>query len=98
LFSWDPDKNRTNQKKHGVSLEAACMVFDDPFQLSRMDRIVDGEERWQTIGRAGDVLLLLVVHTYPEPGPGDLEIRIISARRANRKEREIYEEGAESHS
>jgi uncharacterized DUF497 family protein len=73
------------------------MVFDDPFQLSRLERIVDGEERWQTIGRAGDVLLLLVVHTYPETGAGDPDIRLISARRANRKEREIYEEGAESH-
>jgi uncharacterized protein len=94
VFSWDPAKNRMNQKKHGISLEAACLVFDDPFQMNRLERIVDGEERWQTIGRAGDVLLLLVVHTYPEPASGEAEIRIISARRANRKEREIYEEGA----
>ena len=93
MFSWDPDKNRANQKKHGVSLQTACLVFRDPFQLSRLERIVDGEERWQTIGRAGDVLLLLVVHTYPDAGPGEPDIRIISARRANREEREAYEEG-----
>ena len=94
MFSWDPVKNRSNQKKHGVSFEAATFVFDDPFQISRVERIVEGEERWHTIGRAGGVLLLLVVHTCREESPGEADIRIISARRANKQERELYEEGA----
>ena len=52
MFSWDEAKNRSNQKKHGVSFEAATFVFDDPFQISRVERILEGEERWHTIGRA----------------------------------------------
>ena len=94
MFSWDPVKNRSNQKKHGVSFEAATFVFDDPFQISRVERIIEGEERWHTIGRAGGMVLLLVVHTLKEDSSGDLDIRIISARRANKQERELYEEGA----
>ena len=93
MFSWDQAKNRINQKKHGVSFEAATLVFDDPFHLSRLERVIDGEERWQTIGRAGDILLLLVVHTWREDPSGEPDIRIISARRANKQERELYEEG-----
>jgi uncharacterized DUF497 family protein len=94
LFSWDPAKNRSNQKKHGVSFEAATFVFDDPFQISRLERIVEGEERWHTIGRAGGMLLLLVVHTFREVTTREADIRIISARQANKHERELYEEGA----
>ncbi|HTB92225.1 MAG TPA: BrnT family toxin [Candidatus Sulfotelmatobacter sp.] len=94
MFSWDPAKNRSNQKKHGVSFEAATFVFDDPFQISRLERIVEGEERWHTIGRAGGMLLLLVVHTFREVTTREADIRIISARQANKHERELYEEGA----
>jgi uncharacterized protein len=92
LFSWDATKNALNKKKHGVSFEAACLVFDDPFHISRLERIERGEERWQTIGMAGEMLLLLVAHTWEERAAGDLHIRIISARRATTLERTIYEE------
>jgi uncharacterized protein len=94
LFSWDEAKNASNRKKHRVSFEAAMLVFDDPLHLSRLDLVERGEERWQTIGMAGNVLLLLVVHTLKEFGPDEPHIHIISARRATRQEREIYEEGA----
>jgi hypothetical protein len=94
LFSWDEQKNQTNLKKHGVSFEAASLVFDDPLHISRLERIEGGEQRWQTIGRAGGLLLLLVAHTWEEAVTGELHIRIISARRANKLERTIYEEGA----
>ena len=94
MFSWDQAKNRSNQKKHGVSFEAATLVFDDPFHLSRLGRVIDGEERWHAIGRAGGALLLLVVHTWKEQPSGEPDIRIISARRADKQERELYEEGA----
>jgi hypothetical protein len=50
-FSWDEDKNRSNYRKHGVFFETATLVFDDPNFVMLRDRIIDGEERWQTIGR-----------------------------------------------
>jgi uncharacterized protein len=92
VFSWDDAKNRSNLKKHGVSFEAAALVFDDPLHVSKLERAVEGEERWQTIGMVSGVLLLLVAHTWEEQGTGELHIRIISARRANHLERTIYEE------
>lgn len=88
-FTWDDRKNRTNQRKHGVSFEAACLVFDDPFHISLQDREVDGEPRWQTIGRAAGLYILTVAHRIEEE---DEAVRIISARKATREERRIYEE------
>ncbi len=90
-ISWDENKNRSNRIKHKVSFEVASLVFDDPFHLSRLDRVVDGEERWQTMGMVGDVLLLLVAHTW-EDADGDMVVRIISARKADAHERKQYEE------
>lgn len=89
-FSWDERKNRANRRKHRVSFESAILVFDDPFHVSIQDREFEGEERWQTIGMAGDVLVLLVAHTVNEEAQ---EIRIISARKATTREREIYAQG-----
>jgi len=54
------------------------------------ERIVDGEQRWQTVGLAGGVVLLIVAHTYRDEGNEEV-VRIISARRATRKERRDYE-------
>lgn len=88
---WDENKNRSNQVKHKVSFEVASIVFEDPFQLSRIDRVVDGEERWQTIGLVDGVLLLLVAHTW-EDASGEMVIRIISTRKADAHERKRYEE------
>jgi hypothetical protein len=89
-FEWDENKNLLNQKKHKLSFATASLVFDDPFALSRKDRFEDGEERWQTIGVIGAVLVILVAHTvgFEE----DEVIRIISARKATRAERRKYEE------
>lgn len=69
------------------------LVFDDPQALSRLDRIEDGEERWQTLGLAGGVVVILVAHIYSEDEAGEAVIRIISARKATPQERKIYEEG-----
>ncbi len=91
-FIWDETKNCLNQKKHSVSFELAQLVFDDPFHVSRQDRIEHGEQRWQTIGLAHGVVLLLVAHTYSE-AEGQEVIRIISARKASKAERGIYAEG-----
>jgi hypothetical protein len=86
-FTWDARKNRLNRKKHRISFEAAILIFDDPFHLSTQDREVDGEERWQTIGMARGVHILLVAHTVDEQTQ---QIRILSARKATRRERSIY--------
>lgn len=86
-FAWDERKNRSNKQKHGVSFETASLVFDDPYHLTRQDREVDGEARWQTIGMVNGTHVLLVAHTVPED---DELIRILSARKATRHERRIY--------
>jgi hypothetical protein len=91
LFEWDPVKARTNQRKHGVTFEDAIHVFLDPCSLSWQDRVEGGELRWQTIGLAGGAPLLFVAHTSVERGDDEI-IRLISARRATRKERTRYEQ------
>ncbi len=85
--AWDERKNRVNKRKHGISFETASLVFDDPYHLTRQDREVDGEPRWQTIGIVNGVHLLLVAHAVSDD---DEEIRIISARKATRSERSLY--------
>lgn len=93
MFSWDDAKDESNQRKHGVSFAAAKLVFDDPLHVTRHDRIEHGEQRWQTVGLAGGVALLLVAHTWREADSGVEHIRIISARRATKLERKVYEQG-----
>lgn len=67
-------------------------AVSDPFHVSRQDRIENGEQRWQTIGRVHGVVLLLVAHTHTE-ADGQETIRIVSARKADKMERRIYAEG-----
>jgi uncharacterized DUF497 family protein len=88
---WDRNKDRSNRAKHKVSFEVASLVFEDPFHLSMLERIENGEERWQTLGMIGSVVVLLVAHTLVEQ-EGEEVVRIISARKATRKERQWYEE------
>jgi len=91
-FEWDPVKARTNQRKHGVSFEDAMHVFEDSFALFEPDRADGGGEvRWRAVGVAGGAAVLLVAHTVQEEG-GDEIVRLISARRATRKERRLYEQ------
>ncbi len=90
-FIWDDEKSRRNLAKHKVSFETAKLVFDDPRAVSRLDRIENGEERWQTLGLAGGIVILLVAHTYREED-GEEVIRIISARKATPRERTFYEQ------
>ena len=90
-FEWDENKNKTNRDKHGVSFETAQLVFNDPHALSVQDRHKCGEERWQTLGLVGGVVMLLVAHTYTERGDAEV-IRIISARKATKREKQRYEQ------
>lgn len=92
IILWDENKNLTNQSKHRISFELAQRVFDDPLHLSRQDRTENGEQRWQTLGLVGDVAILLVAHSVIEAN-GEETIRIISARKADKTERRIYEQG-----
>jgi uncharacterized protein len=87
-FEWDLRKARSNLTKHGVGFEEASTIFGDQLSLTISDPEHSLlEERCVTMGRAFNGKLLVVVHT----DRGD-NIRIISARRANRRERKFYEE------
>lgn len=94
MYSWDETKNEINQHKHGISFAVARLVFEDPLHMTRQDRIENGEQRWLTVGLAGGVALLLVAHSWLETEHGGEHIRIISARRATKLERRVYEQGA----
>ena len=94
-FEWDAAKAESNLRKHGVSFETAIRTFADPFALTEQDRIEEGEKRWQTIGIVEGYFLLLVAHTVKdenEDGQMREIVRIISARRAESKERIRYEQ------
>lgn len=95
-FEWDPEKARSNFDKHGVAFDVAILVFDDPMAVAVFDRVVGGEERWRTVGRVGTATILFVVHTWLEDS-GEVCIRIISARRADKMEIRAYERGDEGH-
>ncbi len=89
-FDWDLAKNRTNKKKHGIDFGTAKLVFDDPNVITFPERNIEGEQRWQAIGIADGIVILAVAHTI-RYADGDELIRIISARKASRREREEYE-------
>jgi uncharacterized DUF497 family protein len=89
IFEWDEKKNRANQLKHGLSFETAVQVFEDPYALMFPERVVEDEERWHAIGRAGGIAILLVVYSITEDDDEE-KVRIISARKANRRERALY--------
>lgn len=91
-IEWDEAKNRSNQAKHGVSFETAQLVFEDPHHLAIQDREVEGQERWQTLGLIGGMVLVLVAHTWCD-NDGEETVRVISARKATRRERQRYEQG-----
>jgi len=89
---WDPAKSRENRRKHGVSLETASLVFEDPRILSRKDLSHnDAEDRYNALGEIGAGAILFVVYTWREQD-GDENIRLISARSASAHEKRSYEE------
>jgi uncharacterized protein len=90
VFAWDANKDRINRRKHGVDFETAARVFEDPNGVAYLDRVVDDEQRWHTIGQVAGITILLVVHTSEEEY-GEEKIRIISARKASSRERALYD-------
>jgi uncharacterized DUF497 family protein len=96
-FEWDETKAKSNARKHGVRFEDAMLVFADPYALVEQDRLEGGELRWQTLGLASGIVLLLVAHTVRNEPEGEI-IRIISARKAVRKERKRYDQNRKEES
>lgn len=94
-FEWDKYKAEINLRKHGVAFEDAVRAYSDPHGLQELERHVEGEERWQTIGMVNGQLILLVVHTNFEVEQVEV-VRIISARLATNSERRRYEEAYNS--
>jgi len=91
IFEWDTDKAKRNIETHGVSFDEASTTFKDTLSLTVHDPLhSDKEDRFILIGSSIKNRLLVVVHT--ERGN---KIRIISARKATKKERKKYEENAE---
>lgn len=85
------NKSAHDENSGGQRIDFERIIFGQA--LSLHERIDDAEERWQTLGMVGSVLLL-VAHTWCADGNGDGElIRIISARKATRQERQAYEQG-----
>jgi uncharacterized protein len=88
-FGWDPQKDALNKRKHGVTFAEAASVLDDPLSTTFPDPDHSlGEQRYVTIGRSKLGQTLVVAHAEEED-----TIRIVSARRATRRERRFYEEG-----
>ena len=91
-FEWDRKKENINIKKHDVTFEQASYVFSDPFALNRYDEAhSDDEERWVLLGKSLNETILLVAHTF-RGNDGKEFVRIISARRATKKEEKFYKE------
>lgn len=88
-FEWDPAKARRNFKKHDVSFDEARAVFFDDFAKQFYDEEHSGdEERFLLLGMSNRSRILLICHCELE---SDDVIRIISARKATLKERQLYE-------
>jgi uncharacterized DUF497 family protein len=85
-FAWDSAKAKANFRRHGVSFKLAKTVFKDPFAVERLDDREDhGEDRFVILGMAEGRILLFVAFTERYD-----HIRIISARRATRHEKDDY--------
>jgi uncharacterized protein len=88
IFEWDDTKNKTNLTKHGVTFEEAQTVFFDEsaIQFDDPDHSID-EERFLLLGFSQKFEVLVVCHCYRSD---ESMIRIISARKATRKEQNVY--------
>lgn len=87
-IGYDALKAAANFRKHGVRLADAEGVFGDPFAIHLEDPDAEGEQRFIGVGLSSAGSVLVVAYAYR----GN-ELRVISARRASRKERRTYEEG-----
>jgi uncharacterized DUF497 family protein len=88
IFSWDDDKNISNKQKHGISFEEAQTAFFDEnaIEFDDPDHSIN-EERFILLGLNQNFKVLVVCHCYSKD---DTEIRIITARKATKKEQKVY--------
>ncbi len=90
-FEWDPTKAAANVRKHGVRFEQAATVFRDPRAMSIFDsEHSDDEDRWITLGFSADGGLFAVHHTFTSIDASNASIRIISSRKATKRETQQY--------
>ena len=86
LIEWDDEKNEINRRKHGIGFEDAGLIFGDEARIEMFDELhSDEEDRYITIGRVEDVLFVVFTER-----PEHESIRLISARKANARERRLY--------
>jgi len=85
-IEWDLEKATSNLQKHGVTFEEASTALLDPLALAQEDATSEGEPRWVLIGMSARARLLTVIYTLRRPE----RIRLISARKATRKEANYY--------
>jgi len=85
-YQWDPNKAALNLRNHGIDFADAVGVFEDDWALTLEEQEVRGEQRFVSIGMDFLGRVILVVYTYRND-----DIRIISARKTIKSEREIYE-------
>lgn len=85
-YSWDENKRRINRKKHGLDFADAPLVFAGLTLTFEDDSPDYNEKRFKTLGMLG-LFVVVIVHTETED-----EIRVISMRKADSRERKIYEE------
>jgi uncharacterized DUF497 family protein len=87
-ITWDPAKVESNFREHKIRFSDAEAVLFDPMALTIEDETTEREERFVSVGADALNRVVVVVYTYR----GE-DIRLISARRATRRERKAYEEG-----
>ncbi len=91
-FEWDINKEKINIQQHGITFEQASYVFADPFALNKYDdEHSEDEDRWILLGNFLNEAVLVVVHTFRD-NDGTEFVRIISARRASKREKQAYNE------
>lgn len=91
-FEWDSEKEKVNVEKHGITFEQASYVFADQFALNKYDEehSID-EDRWVLLGKSLNEVILVVVHTFKDDDNIEY-VRIISARKATKKEQQSYQQ------
>jgi uncharacterized DUF497 family protein len=85
ICEWDPEKDKANVEKHGISFDEARQIFAAPVLTRSDDRQDYGERREISLGALSPEAVLVVVHTRR-----GTRLRLISARKANSRERKIY--------
>lgn len=89
-FEWDEAKSRRNARKHDLSFSTAARVFEHPHLVHLDTRLEYGEDRWIAVGLIG-LVVCVVVYSDRMNEQGTRIVRIISARKATRRERERFE-------